>query len=111
MLWGEAGVRAFTDEAANDPVVHACREKITIIADEHLKTDEAQVVIHLQNGRVITRAINGAQAPMSPQALEYKFRELVAFGAPHCNSDELLKTLATFPQMANAADLIALTVS
>jgi hypothetical protein len=47
---------------------------------------------------------------MSPQALEYKFRELVAFGAPHCNADELLETLATFSQMANVADLIAMTV-
>jgi predicted aconitase len=48
---------------------------------------------------------------MSPQALEHKFRELVTFGAPHCNADELLETLATFPQMANVADLIAMTVS
>ncbi len=111
LLRGEAGVRAFTDEAVNDLVVHACREKIRLIADERLKTDEARIVIHLQSGGVITRAMSGAQPPMSPQALEHKFRELVAFGAPHCNSDELLKTLTTFPQMANAADLIAMTVS
>ena len=48
---------------------------------------------------------------MSSQALEHKFRDLVAFGAPHCNSDKLLETLARFPQMANVADLIAMTVS
>lgn len=110
LLRGETGVRNFTDEAANDLVVHACREKIRIIADEGLGTDEARLVIHLQSGRVITRAISGAQPPMSPQALEQKFRELVAFGAPHCNSDELLETLAMFPQMANAANLIAMTI-
>ena len=111
LLRGEAGVRAFTDDAANDLVVRACREKIRVIADEHLNTDEAKVVIHLQSGDVITRASSGAQPPISPQALEHKFRELVAFGAPHCNADELLETLATFPQMANVADLIAMTVS
>ncbi|MEY3755357.1 MAG: hypothetical protein RLY27_1974, partial [Pseudomonadota bacterium] len=111
LLWGEAGVRSFTDDAANNPVVQACREKIRLIADKHLNTDEARVVIHLQSGRVITRKISGVQPPMSSRALEHKFRELVAFGAPHCNSDKLLETLVRFPQMANVADLIAMTVS
>ncbi len=111
LLTGKAGVRGFTDDAANDLVVHAWREKIRLIADERLNTDEARVDIHLQSGRVITRASGGAQPPMSAQALEHKFCELVAFGAPHCNSDKLLEALARFPQMANAADLIAMTVS
>jgi len=111
LLRGEAGVRNFTDDAANDLVVHACREKIRVIADEGLSTDAAQLVIHLQSGHVITRSMSGAQPPMSLQSLEQKFRELVAFGAPHCNSDELLETLVRFPNMTNVADLIAMTIS
>ena len=111
LLRGEAGVRNFTDEAAKDLVVHACREKIKVIAEEGLSKDEARVVIHLQNGREIIRAISEAQPPMSQQALEHKFRELVTFGAPHSNADELLDALVRFPQMTNAADLIAMTVS
>ena len=59
---------------------------------------------------MITRTSSGAQPPMSSRALEHKFRDLVAFGAPHCNADELLETLATFPKMANVADLIAMTL-
>jgi hypothetical protein len=46
---------------------------------------------------------------MELEALVRKFRELAAFGAPHCSADELLVALATFPQMVNAADLIAMT--
>lgn len=111
LLRGEAGVRNFTDDAANDLVVHACREKITVVAEEDLSKDEARVVIHLQSGQVITRSMSEPQPPMSQQALEQKFRELVAFGAPHCNADELLETLVRFPNMTNAADLIAMTVS
>ena len=111
LLRGEAGVRNFTDEAAKDLVVHACREKIKVIAEEGFSKDEARVVIHLQNGREIIREISEAQPPMSQQALEQKFRELVTFGAPHCNADELLETLVRFVQMTNAADLIAMTVS
>lgn len=110
LLWGEAGVRAFTDAAADDHTIHACREKIRLVTDKNLNTDAAQVVIHLQNGRVISRSISGVQPPMSQQALEHKFYELAAFGAPHCNADELLEALVRFPQIANAADLIALTV-
>lgn len=110
MTWGEAGVRAFTDDAVNDLAVYACRQKVRIVADERMSTDEAQVLIHLQSGRLITRTTSKAQAPMSSEALERKFRELAAFGAPHCNADELLKALASFSQMANAADLIAMTL-
>jgi hypothetical protein len=51
-----------------------------------------------------------AQAPMSMQALEHKFRDLVNFGAPHCNSDQLLEALASFSKMANVAHLIDMTV-
>ena len=69
----------------------------------------SMVVIHLHSGRVITREMLGAPAPMTPVALERKFRELAAWGAPHCNADELLEALGRFPQMANAADLIAMT--
>jgi 2-methylcitrate dehydratase PrpD len=111
LLRGEAGVRNFTDEAAKDLVVHACREKIKVKAEEGLSKDEARVVIHLQNGREIIREISEAQPPMSQQALEQKFRELVAFGSPHCNADELLETLVMFPQMTNVANLITMTVS
>jgi 2-methylcitrate dehydratase PrpD len=109
LTWGQAGVRAFTDDAVNDLAVHDCRQKVKIVADERLSTDEAQVVIHLQSGRLITREMSAAQPPMTPEALERKFRELAAFGAPHCSADELLVALATFPQMVNAADLIGMT--
>jgi 2-methylcitrate dehydratase PrpD len=109
MTWGQAGVRAFTDGAVNDLAVHDCRQKVKIVADERLRTEEARVVIHLHSGRLITREMQGTPAPMTPYALERKFRELAAFGAPHCSADELLEALRTFPQMANAADLIAMT--
>ena len=111
LLRGEAGVRNFTDEAAKDLVVHACREKIKVIAEEGFSKDEARVVIHLKNGREIIREISEAQPPMSQQALEQKFRELVTFGAPHCNADELLETLVRFAQMTDVTDLITMTVS
>lgn len=110
MMRQDAGVRAFTDAAVNDLAVHAFRQKVKIVADERLNTAETRVLIHLQNGRCMTLETSGAQVPMTFAALERKFRELAAYGAPHCNTDELLQALARFPQMANAADLIAMTV-
>ena len=107
---GQAGVRAFTDAAVNDLLVRNCRQKVKIVADERLSTEEARVVIHLQSGRLISREILGAQAPMTSEALARKFRELAAWGAPHCHADELLEALDRFPQMANVAELIAMTV-
>jgi len=111
LLRGEAGVRNFTDQAAKDPTVRTCREKIKVIAEESLSTDEARVLIQLKNGEEIIRKSSGSQELMSSQALEKKFRELVEFGAPHCNADELLKNLLSFPKMMNVSDLIAMTTS
>ena len=110
MTWGQAGVRAFTDDAVNDLAVHDCRQKVKIVADQGLSTEDARVVIRLQSGRLIAREILGAKAPMTSEALERKFRELAAWGAPHCHADELLEALGRFPQMANVSDLIAMTV-
>lgn len=110
MTRGQAGVRAFTDAAVNDLVVHDCRQKVKIVADERLSTEEARVVIHLHSGRLITHEMMGTKPPMTSEALERKFRELAAWGAPHCHADELLEALARFAQMANVADLIAMTV-
>ena len=109
LLRGEAGVRNFTDEAAKDLTVQTCREKIKVIADESLSTDEARVLIHLKNGEEIIRTSCGSKALMNSQALEKIFRELVDFGAPHCNADELLKNLSKFQQMVNVSELIATT--
>ena len=104
-------MRYFTDEAAKDPTVHTCREKIKVIAEESLSTDEARVLIQFKNGEEIILKSSGSQALMGSQALEKKFRELVDFGAPHCNADELLKNLLCFPKRMNVSDLIAMTIS
>jgi 2-methylcitrate dehydratase PrpD len=109
LTWGQAGVRAFTDDAVHDPAVHACRQKVKVVADEGLGTEDARVTIHLQSGRVISREAHGTPGPMGPEALTRKFRDLVAFGAPHGHADGLLQALAGFADMDNAADLIAMT--
>ncbi len=109
LLQREASVRAFTD-AAEGLAVQTCREKVKFVADECLSAEDARVVIRLRDGRQIARAMTGAAASMAQDALEHKFRELAAFGAPHCHADELLQALAQFHEMANATDLIAMTV-
>jgi 2-methylcitrate dehydratase PrpD len=113
LLRGEAGVRAFTDAAVNDPQIKAVREKIHVVSDEQLSAHEARLEVTWHGGRRVTHNIRSAagQVPanLSDAGLEKKFRDLVAYGANHCDADQLLRALQDFPQAEDAADLFALT--
>lgn len=110
LLTREAGVRAFSDEAVQTAAARACREKVQVVSDERLSAEEASVLIRCRDGREMRRTMSGAAPPLTPAALERKFRELTAFGAPHCHADQLLEALAAFSRMSNAAELINMTV-
>lgn len=113
LLHGNAKVRAFTDLVVNDPVVRACRSKMRVATDESLATNGARLEVRPLSGQVIVREVphvrGEAASPMSDAALEMKFRDLVAHGAPHCDADLLLAGMRDLPHAADATELVRLT--
>ncbi|WP_341906649.1 MmgE/PrpD family protein [Polaromonas sp. YR568] len=114
LLRGDAGVRAFTDAAANDPELCAFRDKIRLVSDENLTAQDAHLEVHLHGGQHMTSEVRGVpgQSPlaMSDALLERKFHDLVSYGAPHCDAPELLQALQQLPQTDNVAELFHLTL-
>jgi len=113
LLHGDAGVQRFTEAAVHDRAVVTLRHRVRLLADDSLSAESASVQVRLRDGRDITRAVRPAagQPPtaMSDAALTRKFRELVAYGAPHCDADRLLEALEHFPRASDVSTLWALT--
>jgi 2-methylcitrate dehydratase PrpD len=112
LMRGHAGVRAFTNAAVNDNEVHTCRDRVRVVSDDKLTAYDAHVMVRLRDGTTFTRESRPSmQSPiaMSSEALQRKFRELVAHGSAHCDADRLLDALRSLPQSRDVADLLRLT--
>jgi 2-methylcitrate dehydratase PrpD len=82
---GDAGYRAFTEEAVRDPAIAAVRRKITVREDPALNASvprlkPARVTVTFTDGRQVTRLRESArgdfQDPYREDEVRAKFREL-----------------------------------
>jgi 2-methylcitrate dehydratase PrpD len=113
LLRGDAGVRAFTDGAVNDAAVRACRELVKVVSEPQFTAQDARVELHLLDGTREVREVRPEgpdPAAMSDTALEKKFRELVSYGAPHCDVDRLLDAMRHLVQAADVSEVLRLTL-
>lgn len=111
---GDAGVQRFTDAALLHPGMQALRAKVQLTANPFLKTHSASLTVHLHTGQ--TLHAEHASAPgqehlnLDDAALEKKFRQLLAHGAPHVAADRLLPLLHALDQLPDVRPLIDLTL-
>jgi len=76
LLDGAAGIAQYSDAKAADPAVAALRRRVTAVADDALRKDEASVVITAGGRRHevhIAHASGTVGNPMSDSAIEAKF--------------------------------------
>src|ERR1700722_8712438 len=73
---GAAGIAQYSDARAADPAIAALRRKVTAVADETLRKDEAHAAIVAGGGRHavhVAHASGTTDNPMSDAAIEAKF--------------------------------------
>jgi 2-methylcitrate dehydratase PrpD len=76
LIDGTAGIAQYSDAKATDPTVAALRRKVTAMADESLRKDEAYAAITIGGQRHevhIAHASGTAANPMSDEAIAAKF--------------------------------------
>ena len=80
LLRGRVGVKEFHPECIADPAILQLRGRIAARVEEGFATDEAEVVLVLDDGRRVVRhvdhAVGSLVRPMSDAALEAKFMAL-----------------------------------
>jgi len=108
---GAAGIAQYSDARAADPAIAALRRKVTAIADETLRKDEAHAAVVAGGARHavhIAHASGTTDNPMSDAAIEAKF---LANAAPVIGDARARKAGAlvwSLDELADVRELIAL---
>jgi 2-methylcitrate dehydratase PrpD len=79
LVRGKAGLREFTDEAVNDPLIRRVRERVEATADPSLTEDQCRIQVDVAGGGRLTRfveqSLGNLRRPLSDRQLEEKFRD------------------------------------
>jgi 2-methylcitrate dehydratase PrpD len=79
-ITGAAGERQFSDAWVRDPAVVALRQRVKVIADGSVRTEQADLRVVMRNGRTFSKhvehAVGSLEKPMSDRDLERKFEDL-----------------------------------
>lgn len=103
---GAAGEAQFSDAMVRDPRVVALRERVQATADAGIGKLQADVTIHLRDGRVVNQhvehALGTVERPMSDRDLEEKFRGLTSAVLRPAQIDELIALCWKLEQLPDA---------
>jgi 2-methylcitrate dehydratase PrpD len=108
---GAAGVAQYSDARAGDPLVAALRRKVTAVADETLRKDEAHAAIVAGGTRHtahVAHASGTTDNPMNDAAIEAKF---LANATPAIGAERTRRACAlvwSLDKVADMRELIAL---
>lgn len=113
LVRGKAGLGEFTDEAVNDPVIKAVREKVVAEGDPVVSEDGVRVEVTLKDGRVLTKtlehSLGNLKRPLSDAQLEGKFRDQATMlSAAQVN--ELIRLCWNIDQVEDARHLVSLAI-
>lgn len=115
LLFGEVGVREFTDVCVNDAAMVSLRARVSPQPDSAMPKEAAGLIVHTTDGKVLEKyvahALGSLERPMSDEALEKKFRALSQWGSPECDASALISTVWSLEQLEDAGDFARATAS
>jgi 2-methylcitrate dehydratase PrpD len=109
MVRGYAGTQEFSNEAVRDPQVVALRQRVKVMTDASVRSDEAFVTIVTTDGRsfekVVQHAVGSLENPLSNHDLEFKFRKLAEGILPNPQVDRLLSMAWSVEALPDAGEI------
>jgi 2-methylcitrate dehydratase PrpD len=114
LVRGKAGLKEYTDEAANDPSIRMVRERVTATADPSITEDQSHIDVELTDGRTISRfieqSLGNIKRPLSDKQLEEKFRDQAEPALSKSQVDDLIAMCWRLDTLENVNDLVKATV-
>lgn len=106
-IFGTAGLDAYPAERRNDPRLGAFCKQIRFTVDTSMQPlDEPVVDVCFQDGsrvsRMVPRATGSPERPMTPTAIEEKFRALAGMALPPVAVDRLHQTVTVLDGLEDA---------
>jgi 2-methylcitrate dehydratase PrpD len=107
MVEGTAGENQFSDQAVQDPIIIALREKVVPVVDSTIKPEQVDMNVILKDGRklhkYIEHAIGSLEAPMTDANLVTKFASLADGILTSQQIQELIDFCLGVEKLSNAA--------
>ena len=109
IIYGAAGEKEYGDAIVRDGRVITLRDKVSAVAQESIREDEALLTVTLNDGRVLKKhvehAIGSLERPMDEKALVAKFDDLARDVLPVKQCDELRELCWKIETLKDAGEL------
>jgi 2-methylcitrate dehydratase PrpD len=106
LIYGQVGVREFTDACVNDRAVAALRARATLVEDPAMPKEAAGATMHVSGGstfdKYVPHATGSLDRPMSDEALGRKFHSLAEWGWPECDTAKFIALAWSLDTLADA---------
>jgi 2-methylcitrate dehydratase PrpD len=106
LIYGQVGVREFTDACVNDPAVIALRGRAILVEDSAIPKEAAGATLRVSGGSTfekhVPHATGSLDRPMSDEALGRKFRSLAEWGWPECDTRAFIELAWSLDTLADA---------
>ncbi len=113
-VFGEVGVKEFTDACATDPQSRPCAPASRRLSTLQLQRTLLMSSVALKDGKkhhaFVPHALGSLERPLTDTELENKFRALAAWGFSTCNAYDVIELLWSFDNINDAAALARTTV-
>jgi len=110
LVRGKGGLREYTDEAVNDPLIKRVRESATAVGDPRITEDQAHIEVELTDGRRLTKfvaqSLGNIHRPLSDKQLEDKFRDQAVLVLPAADVDALIDMCWRIDAVEDVGDLV-----
>jgi 2-methylcitrate dehydratase PrpD len=114
LVCGKAGLREYTDEAVNDPMVKRVRELATATGDPSVTEDQAGLEVELADGRRLSRfvaqSLGNIHRPLSDTQLDEKFRDQALLVLPAADVDAAIALCWRIDQLDDVGDVVTATL-
>ncbi len=112
---GQAGEKQYSDAAVRDAKTITLRDKVDVTSDSKIPKKSADMVITLNDGRVLNKfiedAIGSVANPMTDQQLEAKFTDLTEGLLSSAKNKSLIEACWNVDKLPNVAKLAKLSVA
>jgi 2-methylcitrate dehydratase PrpD len=110
LVRGKGGLREYTDEAVNDPVIKRIREAATAVGDPTITEDQAHIEVELADGRrlskFVEKSLGNIHRPLSDGQLDQKFRDPAVMVVPARDVEAVIPLCWKIDQLDDVGEVV-----
>ena len=114
LVRGKAGLREYSDEAVNEPLIRRISECVIATGDASITEDQSHVEVELANGQTRTRfveqSLGNVRRPLTDRQLEEKFRDQAVMTLSSSQVEKLIDLCWRLDALNDLNQLVKATV-